>query len=369
MPFGTSLPARLPASTGTEYWVSTTGNDTTGDGSFGNPWRTIQKAFDNVSLTGSIINLRGGTYATETQAEWTRAGSSTNPVLLRPHLSEPIILTGCRIYISGSYLRIGYLEITAATSGLPDGIKLENAANIEIVGCNIHDNPANGILAGPALATPATDIQIWDTITHNNGSITGQHHGLYLGNCPNIVVANVLSYANIGYGVQWYPNTDNGIMTCCTFDDHANAGATVFGPETGSVSDNSWYGIIVTNSAGWGVDDYNGGGTELNDNVYDSIGTGNALGDFQDIGRIVFTNCTTGDPLYVDRTNRNYHIQAGSAAIGKVDSSREVWIPALDIEGVARVTADAGAYAAPQTAPAGDAGPTLIRIQANRQTW
>lgn len=46
---------------GTDYYVTITGNDTTGDGSIGNPWKTIQHAVDTVS-TGSIIHVAEGTY-------------------------------------------------------------------------------------------------------------------------------------------------------------------------------------------------------------------------------------------------------------------------------------------------------------------
>ena len=61
MPLGTSLPAVLPESDGTlTQHVSPTGNDSTGDGSVGNPWKTINKAWTHASLgAGSIIYLRG----------------------------------------------------------------------------------------------------------------------------------------------------------------------------------------------------------------------------------------------------------------------------------------------------------------------
>lgn len=53
-----------PPAQGSLY-VSTAGNDTTGDGSEGNPWRTLQKASDNAS-PGDTIYLRGGSYTDRT---------------------------------------------------------------------------------------------------------------------------------------------------------------------------------------------------------------------------------------------------------------------------------------------------------------
>ena len=46
-----------------EYYVSTTGNDTTGTGSIGSPYGTIQHVLDNVVASGDVITLRAGTYS------------------------------------------------------------------------------------------------------------------------------------------------------------------------------------------------------------------------------------------------------------------------------------------------------------------
>lgn len=45
-----------------EYYVSTTGNDTTGNGTLSNPYQTIQYVLDDVAASGDTITLRGGTY-------------------------------------------------------------------------------------------------------------------------------------------------------------------------------------------------------------------------------------------------------------------------------------------------------------------
>ena len=60
---------RYRLSQNTSYYVSTTGNDTTGNGSFSSPWATIQKAINyiqkNIDLCGYFvtINVAAGTYA------------------------------------------------------------------------------------------------------------------------------------------------------------------------------------------------------------------------------------------------------------------------------------------------------------------
>jgi hypothetical protein len=52
------------AASGADYYVATTGNDSTGDGSIGNPWKTLQKATDATPGTVAQHNvwLRGGNY-------------------------------------------------------------------------------------------------------------------------------------------------------------------------------------------------------------------------------------------------------------------------------------------------------------------
>ena len=48
------------------YYISTTGNDATGNGTIANPWKTLNKATTTVTGTGNIIHVNAGTYI-ETQ--------------------------------------------------------------------------------------------------------------------------------------------------------------------------------------------------------------------------------------------------------------------------------------------------------------
>jgi hypothetical protein len=46
----------------TTYYISTTGNDATGNGTAGNPWKTLYKATASVTATGDIIHVNAGVY-------------------------------------------------------------------------------------------------------------------------------------------------------------------------------------------------------------------------------------------------------------------------------------------------------------------
>lgn len=54
------------------YYISTSGNDTTGSGTYGSPWLTLTKA-NASSTTGDIIILKNGTYTWSTYTQFTSA--------------------------------------------------------------------------------------------------------------------------------------------------------------------------------------------------------------------------------------------------------------------------------------------------------
>jgi len=60
--YSTNYSSATFRNTGTTYYVATTGNDSTGDGSSGNPWATLQKANDTAAA-GSQIMIADGRYA------------------------------------------------------------------------------------------------------------------------------------------------------------------------------------------------------------------------------------------------------------------------------------------------------------------
>ncbi len=57
------------------YYISPSGNDNTGNGSAGNPWKTLKKATTSVTNSGDIIHVNAGTY-TETQQSYLAVGVS-----------------------------------------------------------------------------------------------------------------------------------------------------------------------------------------------------------------------------------------------------------------------------------------------------
>lgn len=81
---------------GATYYVSTAGNDTTGDGSSTSPWRTIQYAVDQASVSNTRIEVAEGTY-------------QENVLLNNPYL---VSLTGGYLYPRSGWNPSVYITAT-----------------------------------------------------------------------------------------------------------------------------------------------------------------------------------------------------------------------------------------------------------------
>ncbi|HEX6358778.1 right-handed parallel beta-helix repeat-containing protein [Actinophytocola sp.] len=81
-----------PPPTGTELYVATNGNDTN-PGTLAQPLRTIQRAVD-LAQPGHTIQIRGGTYAPSTNIQILKNGTASQPITMRNHAGERVILDG-----------------------------------------------------------------------------------------------------------------------------------------------------------------------------------------------------------------------------------------------------------------------------------
>lgn len=325
--YGASLPARLPESTGSTTVVTTLNQLTS----------AIASASD-----GDIIQISGTISGGGATLSIGRDATALAPITIQGGK-----LSGfTRVSVSGaSYVWLRGIEITAFTG---DGIKIDGGSHhIEIDGCHVHHGYRQGILVGSSTAV-STNIQLWNNTINNCGNTTSLDHGIYFNTTStDCVIANNLIYDNWAYNVQIYPNSPGVIYTCNTIDGgivQPNArGGTVLSSEANLTDDTITVGYIGTNAAGWG---FNAAHPGTGNNVYDSLGFGNGSGDFRTDAGVTYTNCDHADPLYVNRAAKDYHLQGGSPAIDHIQAARYGYVPPYDKDGVARVTADAGCYAA-----------------------
>lgn len=219
---------------GTTYYISPTGNDTTGNGNIGTPWRSLYKASSTLSTSGSIIHVNAGTYL-ETHQCIISEGVSIEGMGVTSH----IIFS----YVGGDETNSAILLETYPSGGTAaqsisnlklDGNLTSNSAitvfgrsNIKIHDLTIIDFTSQGIYmrGGATLGTQyATGNEIYNNIITNctsrelvNGSglinLSGQdgtliHDNILTQNSrPQGYNGNIICSV-IGYnkGVKYYNN-------------------------------------------------------------------------------------------------------------------------------------------------------------------
>ena len=78
---GNNIGVRTILTEDTTFYVATTGSDSTGDGSSGNPWATLQHAWDHLAATLDLaaytltISVGAGTFTLSTGSGWVGSGS------------------------------------------------------------------------------------------------------------------------------------------------------------------------------------------------------------------------------------------------------------------------------------------------------
>lgn len=117
-------------------FIAPTGDDTTGDGTFSNPWQTLGKAHTE-ALPGDTVWLRGGTYRLTSAFEWTASGTVGAPIKVRSYPGE----------------------VATITSSIADFETVGNSA------WQIHDAPTDTYRTVNALATGLTLSDLVLTIT------------------------------------------------------------------------------------------------------------------------------------------------------------------------------------------------------------
>jgi hypothetical protein len=78
----------------TVYYVSTTGNDSTGTGIISNPWKTIQKAANSMTAGDTCI-IRSGTYRETVTPVY--SGSSAGPITFKAYEGETVTVSGANL--------------------------------------------------------------------------------------------------------------------------------------------------------------------------------------------------------------------------------------------------------------------------------
>ncbi len=209
--------------------ISPTGSDSEGDGSYENPYYTLNEAFEEVSA-GQRVICRGGTYEyTERQLVSNVNGTESDPIILRPYGDEwPVFdfSTGNDVIQGLSFYDCDWWEIRdVEVKNVPnsdqhsgDGLRLwGGSSNTVIDGVESHDNTNDG-------------FEIVSTY--------------------NCTVRNCKSYRNVGNpggsdGMQVRDEAEGLVIEHCQFYDNADDGIDLFNATNGDQ-------VTIRYCAAWG---------------------------------------------------------------------------------------------------------------------
>jgi hypothetical protein len=376
---GGSLPPRLSESTGQTFYVATTGSDSA-VGSQASPWKTIGKAV--VALTaGQKALIAPGNYTENVSVTRNLSGPQPATIEALDPANKPVIVGSIRPQNSGTavaaFWRFRNLKVDGANSGINYAVKITNdgSANVphdlEFYGCEIYGvNSGSGqpqgmlIQAGVGSTVPYR-IHVYNCLVHNiqnTAYSANQIHSFYLKTGEALVFANNVSRDEPGFDFHVYGGTtstqgvrNSFIVNNTCVRSSARGGVLVMCDSSGTPANylhggNRIYNNIVVDAATspyWSQFEsvVNGPASPLN--LWDAnlaFGFGgnistNAVGT--DASSTFVHQPVNADPKFVNKAANDFHLQAGSPAIG---TGLPDYTPPFDFYGNARVSADLGAF-------------------------
>lgn len=247
-----------------DRYVSTSGSDSN-DGTFGAPWRTIQKAADTVTA-GYVIHIRAGTYS-ERVTITNRDGTSVAPIVFQKYAGDSgaVIVTqasmtppsnndaSALLKIQNSdYITVQGLEFADyKTAGTPDQQEAQLPSGIYIVGngngikilnckvseiwqsCPLESFDANGfgIAVYGTSTTPINNLVIDGCEIYNLR--TGASESVVLnGNVTNFAVTNNIVHDCNNIGIDLIGYETSLIDTLDRARDGVVSGNTVYNVDT-----------------------------------------------------------------------------------------------------------------------------------------
>jgi hypothetical protein len=157
------------------YYISPSGNDTTGNGSSGNPWLTLQKASQSV-IPGDLVLAQPGTYSYPGQNTLNATGTPANPITYRANGAVTLNFTDAAalgIYITGSNVIFDGFKLRGSDAPM----YLATVSNVEVKNCNI-----------------ASDYATWYEFVILGSSSCKIHHNVFDGSVANRVAIGLLSW-------------------------------------------------------------------------------------------------------------------------------------------------------------------------------
>jgi hypothetical protein len=289
-----------------DIYVATTGNDTTGDGSSGNPYATPGKAA-GVASAGDTIWIKSGTYTIGSGAANTAGNKisvSANAINLRGYTvtigdysTKPILQAGAItsdtiLTHSGNFALVSNLRVDGNSASAVAGVNISGAVSF----CHLLD-----VINCPAGGAVASDSRSSFSFCYASGNAT---YGLRQssGNMFGCVAT-----ANTATGLQ----TGAGAFVNCI--SYGNTGGSSHGFNSSGGDSYDAYGCTAYNNGGSGFD---GSGNGFN--AVNCIAYGNAAYGFSTAGSPliqVLSACAGGSNTSGNYNSANPRLVRGFVAL------------------------------------------------------
>jgi Right handed beta helix region len=295
-----------PRENGATFYVDPQGDDE-GAGTMARPWRTIDRAASELD-PGDVVLVRAGTYPGDVNIA--RSGSGDAPVTVKAFPGERPRLTG-RLKVEADHVVVSGFVIEGRTPTNPTDVAVyvSKADDVRIVGNEVTRAGQSGIFVGDG----STRTQIVSNWIHENGRNDFLDHGIYVEHTEGTLIANNLIEANVGYGVQLYPNADESVVTQNTIVRNGRSGVIVGGEDTRS-DGNTIVNNIVCFNGEQGIRTFWGGPVGLRNVASNNLVYGNPQGVVVGKGLRV-SGTLTDHPGFVDAPRGDYRLQADSPAV------------------------------------------------------
>ena len=362
-------PWPLPVGT---IFVSPTGNDTTGNGSAGAPYLTIQKAATMVAA-GSVVHVLPGTYNAYGMVINTSGTANSRITFistvkwgakLRPALDITEGSVGYPqnhiFYLNGSYIDIIGFDIAPAGGGvtlIQNGIGVAGN-NCTVRACKLVDINIVSSWVGSALPVTGYSNVIDSNVIFHIGN-SALDHGIYQWGGINTIINNLIGRIT-GFGVSLWHAVESTFIHGNTVFNCGEGGILVASGESavmltdGVISNN-----IVYNNGTYGIQESSG--ESVGCQYINNIGFGNAIATMY-LYTGTGSGTLTANPLFVNYQSDgsgDYHLATGSPAI---NSGSTTYSPSFDISGKRRSSTapSRGAYEYYNPGHAWTAQPVLV---------
>ena len=330
------------------YYVSTTGNDGN-NGTVSSPFLTGAQAV-SVATAGNTIIFEDGTYLCPNgafQMVMNNSGTATSYITVKARNNGKAILDGNgnlgigAFHVQGSYINIRGFEIR---NMLASAIELANGYNyINFSDLNIHDigrgcyqddngrtaftlgNGSNVVIERCLINTIGAYAPGENGCSYTSGWTGYQtlDHGIYVAGTNYCIIKNNIFYnCKSGFGIQFYSGAGDPSANCQVINNTFYNGNTYQAAGHiilwNSVSNTLLANNIFDTHLNYATRAYQGTYTYSNVTVTTNMTYGgNGYTCTTDAaGVTAVSNLTATNPLFIDKVNHNFNLQANSPAIG-----------------------------------------------------